>query len=277
MIEGYKKAENNRYIEKITIPEFGDVEIIDAINAVGCVDPRKSLVFIEPLGQLAKEMKHNPNIRRLQHHDGAERSPGASFGKAMSLLGADPELTPQRAVDLVREWEESEGRTFTMHEDDHSYGHGLGCGHIDRSSKKENEALYGLPSEKVRTMKDYVLESAKQGEMRAEVPMLTNSHREKGVLVVLSKDKTVIPVSDSGEEFFRFDATRHDASLGRLASFVRSKGVAVNAEALITSAERQRNATLMLLAAGHPIYEINLQGQTRSITAKGTVPQPPKK
>lgn len=262
--------------EVIQLPEFGEFIVIEAINAEECIDPRKSLEFIEPEGELAALISYNPNIVRSHHYDGSERSPAGSFGKAMSLLGAVPDLLPQRAVDIVKEWDESEGRTFTLHEDDNAHGHGLGCKHVDIASQQENEELYGLPSDKVVAMRDYIVSKAKQKEMTVDVPMLTHSHREKGVLIVLSDNKTVM-ATNGKDEFFRFDATRHDKSLDRLAYFAQGRGIPVNADILKATAERQRNATLMLVAPNLPIYEIDLRGQTITITPKGTVspkPQP---
>lgn len=263
--------------EQVHIPDFGEFNVIPAINAEGCVDPRESLTFVEPKGELATFMNHNPAVKRIHHHDGAERSPGASFGKAMSLAGAVPGLSPQQAVDIVTEWEESEERKFTLHEDDHAYHvHGLGCGHVDKACMVENEAAFGLPSEKVQAMKEYVLQKTGEREMTVEVPMLTKNHREKGVLVVLSDDKTV-EATDGKNDFFRFDATRHDRSLERLADFAQTKGIAVLPSVLKASAEKQRNAVLGLLAPGLPVYLIDLRQQRQQkevVTFLQKIPQP---
>lgn len=258
------EIENNSQ-DTVKIPEFGEVEVILAVNAEGCVDPRESLSPKEVQGT-------NNNWNTAIHHEGAERSPGASFGKAMSLKGAVPTLSPQKAVDIVRGWEESEGRTFTLHEADQVHGNGLGCGHIDKASDDTNQKLFELEAESVRQMRDYVKESTATGDMKVDVPKLTGAHREKAVLVVLSDDKTV-RATDGKEEFFRFDALRHDKSLKKLAQYARNNGVQVEDTDLIAAAEKQRNAILMLLAGGLPIYEIDLRDGKKIVTPKGTVPE----
>ncbi len=92
----------NNFQDTIRIPEFGEVDIIPTSNTKGCVDPRESLSPEQVQGD-------NSNWNSVVHNEGAERSPGASFGQAMSLKAAVPELSPQQTVDIVRGWEESEG------------------------------------------------------------------------------------------------------------------------------------------------------------------------
>lgn len=254
--------------------EFGRVKRIPATDAEGCIDPRDSVTFLEPRGELAKMMEehlgYRDNVKRVEHEQGAERSPGASFGKAMSLAGAMPELSPEQVVDLVSSWEESEGRKFTFHQDDHSHEDNLGCGHIDKACQSENEDLYGVPSEKVQAMKKYLLEKTGQKEMTVHAPMLTQKHREKGILKILSDDTTVTS-TDGNEQFFRFDALRHEKSLDRLAEFVKNQGLEIDVDRLVASADQQRNATVQLLAAGLPIYELDLRGGSQNVKLVGIV------
>lgn len=252
---------------------FGNVRVIKATNEEGCVDPRESLTFITPEGELADGLNYNPDVIRSVHDSGAERSPGGAFGKAMTLAAAVPELSAEQAVGLVIDWEKSEGRTFLLHEDDHEHTDSLGCGHIDRASKNENESLFGLPSEKVRAMRDHVQVQLKERKIKVKVPVLKDKHREKAVLVVLSDDKTV-EATDGSNQFFRFDEIRHNKSLAHLAAFAQAKGINVTAEALKESAEKQRNAILGLLAAGLPIYEINLLGKEPVVNFAGVVSSP---
>lgn len=262
--------------EKVQLPGFGAVSIIPAINAEGCVDPRKAALFIILLKELAKAMRYHPNVIRCDNYEGAERSPGASFGKAMSLAAAVPDLSSKRAINIVAEWEESEGRKFSLHEDDQVLGCKLGCSHADRASEAENEPLYGIPSAQVLEMRDYVISQVEAGEMQVAVPMLTKPHREKGVLWVLGEDQTV-SATDGTDEFFRFDALRHERSLDRLAYFAQVRGIAVNAENLKLTAQKQRNATLSLLAAGLPIFQIDLRTPSHQVTKMGLVPLSTKK
>ncbi len=258
---------DRRFGEKIRIPEFGEFDVVEAVDDDGCVDPRK-----------AKDPQSNealPNhSMRSSHSVGALRSPGATFGKAMAVAAAVPGISPQAAIEAVAEWKKSKGKNFTWHEDDHDHQQddGLGCGHIDRASKAENENLYGLPSRVVRTMRDYVRQKVRGGEMKVEAPKLTGSHREKGVLVVLSEDKTVNPVAN-GNEFFRHDALRHDEEIKGIGRFLRSQGIPAGDENLLAAAEKQRNATLTLLAEDLPVYEVDLRNGKKEVTYKGRIPK----
>ena len=231
--------------ELVVIPEHGKVKVTAAIDTFGCVDPRKSV-------------EDHPS-----HADGFARVPGGTKGFVMTLMGAVPELSPQQAVDYVFSWEIARGRTPTFHIADNVHGSGTGCGHEDNASKEEHEELYGLNAQEVRDMTAYVHQIISQGTIKTDVCMLTGPHAEVGVLEVLSDDVTVQATDDRGNAFFRFDKTRHDKEIKTLAEFLMEKGVKVDADALLASAEKQRNATLMLLAKGKPVYRIDLRKNRR--------------
>jgi hypothetical protein len=255
-----------RFADKIEIPEVGEFEVIDVTDDDGCVDPRK---FLDPRD--IRDSDRNPYYKRTPHLVGAVRSPGATFGKAMSLLGAVPDLPPEEAIETVSRWAASEGRTFSLHEDDHHHDDNeLGCGHIDRASREKNEPLYGIPSRAVRAMRDFVRRKVRSGEIAVEAPKLTGTHKEEGVLIVRSKDKTVVPITGESE-FFRFDETRHDDRLKRLARFAQQDGIPAEEDKLLQAAERQRNATLELLAPNRPVYEVDLRDGRKTVTYKGRI------
>lgn len=239
--------------EILKIPEFGELIIIPAINEHGCVDPR-------PADIINRTPKH-PNIINSHHHEGALRTPGASMGYVMALATAIPEIPVEKVVTTINQWENSEGRVFTLHGDNHR--HHTGCGHMDKALHKDHEALYGISSEKMANILNSMPAMLMNG-VRIKRPILTGEHKEKGVLIVVSENKTVKPRNNNGE-FFRYDSLRHEKSLERLAIFVNQKKIPVNTELLKQAAKKQLGATLALLAGGLPIFELDLRGENHIV------------
>lgn len=228
-------------VETVHIPDFGRVKVIPVKAGFGCVDPRASADG-HPV-----------------HENGYMRIPGGTKGIIMTLMGALPELSVREAVDYVFSWEKARGRVPTFHTADFVHGTGTGCGHEDNASKEEHEELYGLKAQKVREMTGYIKKILDTKTVTADVCMLTGDHAEVGVLEVLSDDATVEATDDRGNAFFRFDKTRHDREIEHLSTFLAEKGVEVNKDTLLSAAEKQRNATLMLLAKDKPLYRIDLR------------------
>ncbi len=260
--------------EVVLIPDFGEVEIIPASDTSGCVDPRKPKNIFQASRQFLRHIFDHSYVSHAIHTEGAERSPGGSLGKVMSLMGAVPDLSPERAVDIVQAWEEHEKRKFFFHGDDHDHHDGLGCGHVDKARDPKNSALYGISSDRMEVMMDYIWKKIDNGNMRVKLSVYTDEHNEDAVLIVKSMDTTVAATTtDDMHKFFRFDETRHDARLDCLAEFAQTEGVNVTAEDLINAAQQQRIATLMLLAAGKPIFEVDLRDKTNpTVIFKGNVP-----
>lgn len=259
--------------ESIEIPGFGDLEIIPSINGHACAEPGESKDFTKE--EIDKAMI-NMHIKRVSQNEGAEKSLGGSFGPTMALLGSGIEITPGQAVDLVNEWELSEGRKFTFYQ--YSQVKGFGCSHVVKA--KENPELYGLTKEKVASMMRHVANKLIKEEMIAEVPVLLGHDETKGVLVVLTNEndpKTVRSTDNKRNEFIRLDATLHDKRLGRLSDFAAEKGFNIEKRALLESAKKQRNATLGLTAEGLPIFIVNLQGGKPFTSKIGPVRPLPKK
>lgn len=281
--------------EGVKIPEFGEVPVTDVINTEGCIDPRDSKKrgdFVEDiefteLNENIIRVPHDEKVPHEPHDERGAKFPGASLGHAMALYAAAPEIagkkiTPQQAVDLVTEWEESEGRKYTHHEADHRGPKEIGCAHVDKASQEENEELYDISSEAVKTMRDYVKEKFKQGKKKAEVPVLTGDHNEEGLIIVLNKEKdpkpkTVGTTDDKGNKFFRYDVTLHMESLERLAEFVQEKGIRVEAKNIKAKAKKQVDATFGLVAAEKPIFAANFQGEKLFVSRIGSVPTLPQR
>ncbi len=264
-----------RFPKEVKIGE-GNLPVTDAINDSGCVDPRKSRKSND--GKIHGDA--SIFIHRTIHEHKALRSPGASLGYVMILLAAKPDLSVEQAVDLVNKFENIRGRKFTYHQDTHNKkgldgGHGLGCGHVDKAIK--NPQLYGLTKDKVERMVKYVGQKINKEEMTANVPVLEGDHQESGVLVIITdknNPKTVVPIDDKGNEYFRYDKTLHEEELKRLANFACQNRIKLTGHELLESANKQIEATLGLLAEGKPISLIDLTGDEAKVTSMGKVLPP---
>ena len=243
--------------ETVEIPGFGKVEIIPSINAHACVCPGES-----------KDLTS----------EGAEKS-FTSIGYTMALYGAGPEIaikqldgpvtekiTPQQAVKIVTAWETSEGREPAYHRSIRHEGRGIGCAQVDQASKKVYEELYGIPSEEVIEMRNYILDN---NRIVPEISVLPDPDKIRGVLAVLTniKDpKTVKSTDDEGNKFIRIDMTMHYKNLYSLANYAK-----VNPEPLITNADMQMKATLGLSAGNLALYVVDLRGKSPKVTEKGFI------
>lgn len=249
--------------ETVEIPEFGKVEIIPSINAHACVCPVESKDFAR---------------------EGAEKS-FTSIGYTMALYGAGPEIavkqvdgpvtekiTTEQAVKIVNAWETSEGREPAYHWSINHEGRGMGCVQVDQASKKVYEKLYGIPSEEVIQMRNYVLDNSR---IVPEISALPDPDKIKGVLAVLTnikEPKTVKSTDDEGNKFIRIDMTMHYKNLYSLAKFAK-----VDPEAIITNANMQTKATLGLLAGKLPFFVVDLRGKTPAVTPRGFVEPTPQR
>lgn len=268
----------NRFPTEIKLGE-AKFQIANAINESGCVDPRKSRELNN--GKIYGDA--SIFIHRTIHKHEAVRFPGASFGYVMALLAAKPDLSIEKAVDLVNKFENLRGRTFTYHQDTHNKkgleaGEGLGCGHVDKAIKYPE--LYGLKKDQAEAMVKYVDQKIGNEEMTANVPVLEGNHRESGVLIILTdkndpKPKTVVPIDDKGNEYFKYDKTMHEEELKRLANFACQNRIKITGSELLESARIQIDATLGLLAEGKPMSLIDLTTEDVKVTSMGNVPPPP--
>jgi len=261
--------------ETIYVPGQGDFPVIDATNGIACVDPRTPLAI--------------PNIGPFLYTPypgmGEVRAPGASFGDVMALVTAYPELAVEQAVPLVFAWEMSfeEDRFFACHGDTHA-GPICGCGHVYNSSSGDHDEEYGISASSVRQITSDAL--SLNGDPEHGIPMirslLAGGHvNEFGVLIVDSKDKTVVPYAD-GKRFFRYDGHRHRQRLLRLAAYATAKAAAAGllpvptntifeAKRLRKVAAQQCAATLGSVAAGLPMYRLNMMHGRREVRHVGYV------
>lgn len=266
----------SRSQEALYIPDQGDVFIIDATNGIACVDPRTP-IEVPDIGS---------HLYAKYTDQGEVRTPGASVGDIMALLKTRPDLSVEEATLLVVSWEMSpeEGRVAAFHGDTQD-GDIFGCGHIAKSASDEYSEHYGIDAALTREItRNILLLNNLNGETRGipmARPILSGNHNESGVFVVESEYKTVIPQTDQGRQFFRYDHLRHDGRLDRLAAYATSKAadgllsVPINTifdiQELRDAATQQRNATLGIIAVGLPIYEINMIDGSREVSQVGEV------
>lgn len=253
----------------ITIPNLGNFEIIQAIDAQDCVDPRIALPA-EQIPEAVNAALPKSAIKDARH-EGAVKSPGGSFGLIMSLGSAMPDIEPKKVVELVAWWERENGRRVAAHADTHAGAATWGCGHHDRALNEENAEAYKIASERVRALSDALLDEVGNGNVRIEMPVLGGDHQEKAVMIVDDEDATVIP-RNGENEVFRYDRLRHEKNLKSLAAYVREKGYpGLTDEMLEEAATAQLNATLGLLAKGLPVYTVTFKDGEPKVESIGTV------
>jgi hypothetical protein len=262
----WMKTESSLYI-----PDQGMVEIIDATNGSGCVDPRQ---------HETDELSLSP-LLDVYTDQGEVRTPGASAGDILALLKVRPDLSVLEAVLLVSTWEKTEGRLTTFHGDTHG-GEAMGCGHMAKAASGEYRRYYGVEGAVAAEVMRTLLALGKLVAVPTSRAMLLGEHDESGVLVVKSKDKTVVPVTGEGKELFRYDNLRHVERLRRLANFAtqmaaddRFSSIPVNTvfdyAELNAAATKQRSTTLSLIAAHLPIHLVDMTVDTPTVELLGYV------
>ncbi|MBI4084349.1 MAG: hypothetical protein HY431_00405 [Candidatus Levybacteria bacterium] len=273
---------NIQQLGHVELPSFGQVQVIQATKEVGCVDPRQNMGGYRFLSDYSNVYKPTSEANQV-------RSVGGHMGDVLIALAVAEEvsyyLDPNQAVELVFSLAERQGVRPSWHEDEHAYTHSpkkSGCGYLDRASQPENDGLFGVSSAKVREALAYANGIAKAGERPVNVPILEHDHIEIAAVVVYTEITpqnpfgfTVNPVSQEGNEAFRWDRARHFARLRELAYAAQVQGIPLSVERMEQMADRHTMSTLSLLKPGIPVHEVSLNGinaQTRTVRFAGNVP-----
>lgn len=269
-------------IGHVELPNLGQVQVIKATKDVGCVDPRQNMSGYRFSSDYSSVYKPTNKANQAQ-------SIGGHMGDVLIALAVAEEvsydLDPNQAVELVFDLAEKQGVRPSWHEDEDAYTHGpkkSGCAYLDRASQPENEGLYWVNSMKALEALAYANRIAKVGKRLVNVPILEHDHIETAVIVVDTEvtpqnplGYTVGPVSQEGNEAFRWDRARHFARLRELAYAAQVRGIPLSVERMEQMAGRHTMVTLSLLKPGIPVHEVSLSGanaQNRSIRFTGNVP-----
>lgn len=230
-----------------------------------CVDPRPSA----PIESDGKSDRHKGK-EIGKHSDDEIKFFGGVIGLMTAYATAAPSLSAEKVVDIVTRFEKKKGRKPAFHDDTKD---GCGCGFVSRAIEEKNQNAFGIKSEKVVEIKKAFSRQINDG-LEVKKIILEGPHEEEAVLIIKS-DKEInetVRSADANQRIFIYDETASNGLLTDLALFSKEENIEVKKEDIITAARRQAGATLRLLAAGLPVYEIDLTNPIPKVTPKGTVP-----
>ncbi len=239
---------------QVEIPELGDFAVVAATNAKNCFDPRGTV----PVDENAN-WNSGPAINFVNPMYGEIRTPGGTFGDAMALTGAYPDIPLLTSFRLATTRETGMLRRLpSMHRHDQAFGF-KGCGHAAKAASEEHEQEYGIPATEVRTTLETIEDLGRIGMLIRSTVVQGDFPEKLAFVKILSMDKTLVPISSTGNRLIRFDQTRQIADLWGLAGFATAElGSVISGHELIKSAIHQRDVTLGHLALGIPKYIVDL-------------------
>jgi hypothetical protein len=207
-------------------------------------------------------------------HSGRLARPGGDFGYVMALLAVNRSknlnLTPEQCVDAVYAAVTENDGQFFMHTDEHaehaSETTAIGCGHIAKAMNAANSSNYNVTPEEVAQALAYTRQKIGQGEKFTMVT-LKGEHQERGVLVVTGTEKTVNPHKQ--DMFFVYDSNRDQQFIQQLVDRASIPGLTL--EDMVEASKLQTQATLHLLAADKPIFEVNVDNDTPVVKEAGRI------
>lgn len=269
-------------------------------RAVNCFDGRlqgSSLVVGDE--ETAGSVKHG-----AEKEFGQEvRFPGGSAG-LMSLWFDDgvknflskngislDRFTPDKVYEMVASFDRFQGRNILMHQDfvaidnehvlgvhDHKEGNCLGCGYIDFLARDSGD---------IKELIKVFFEKALQPENDMRVPIVSEEHNERAVIIVDSETESILPIDESGEDiYFKYDRGFHHRKIRQMVQFVMgfitesdSQSISEDAmrdleDLMINTSNRIIDTVLVDLAPGLNVYNVSLrEGEDAVVKHIATVPK----
>ncbi|MEK7572008.1 MAG: hypothetical protein AAB553_07080 [Patescibacteria group bacterium] len=208
--------------------------------------------------------------------------PGGDGGYVMALLAVNQRkklgLTPEQCFNAVYKVVSKSGEGFCLHTDqfadptNHDHRRLIGCGHIAKAASKKFAKSYDVSGDDVRRIVAYARNIC---EISRTVHMvnLAGYHKERGVIIVQSKDYSVLADNPKlGQMYFIYDDERDNGFLKNLVKEMHIKGLTF--EDMKKESDLQLQATLHNLALGLPIFAVDFDGKQPTVTAMGSVSLP---
>lgn len=207
--------------------------------------------------------------------------PGGDLGYVMVLLAFNRKnnwgFSAQQVVGFVYEYVTRDGGEFFMHTDEHAEHKtkedplSIGCGHVALALVEGFAPDYLLDSEDLREALVTLREKQEEWKDIKKV-VLEGEHKEKGVLIVESREKTVSP-RDGEEMYFVYDETRDQDFMQGLVDFLsKEKGLDVTFDEFKQVSDIQVEATLQKLAPTKPILRVRFEDSSPQFNFEGLVP-----
>lgn len=212
--------------------------------------------------------------------DGKIARPGGDWGYVEVLLALREEgvidLSPEACIYAVLHAVKQIGDTFCMHTDHHAdptrayhKNTSIGCGHIAKAAEPKNASLYVLSSEDVKKALLYTRELDAIDDKSIDMVRLRGEHKERGVLIINSEKYTVWSSDKENVMYFIYDKTRDEAFMKKLVKTLAIEGLFYKDFKRVSDIQLQ--ATLELLAAGKPMFEITFDDATSEVRFLGNV------
>ncbi len=188
--------------------------------------------------------------------------PGGAFGYTEALLGLDNQnnwgRNPEFYFDALQKvLSKIQGTSIChFHSDEHS---SIGCGHAAKAADPQYAPQYGVNPEAIKVLYTYALGKAKR-DQGAICVYLKGAHREQAVLINDITSQTIAPQDPAeGLMYFVYDRKKDreivELITGGLSEYIPE----LRFNEFWGMLSRQTEATLALLAAGLPQYEIRLE------------------
>lgn len=204
--------------------------------------------------------------------------PGGDGGYVMALMAVNHikklGLTPEQCFNAVYKVV-SHNKGFCIHTDQHVDPESMtdyrliGCGHLAMAATKHFSNAYDLQS---KEMQELIIYARSVGEIEKKVHLVTLSgdHQEQGVLLVNSKDYTVLTDNPKLQQmYFVYDAWRDNEFLKKLVKEMHIPGLTF-ADMKHESA-LQLQATLHNLAKGLPQYTVSYKKNEPKVSYFATI------
>lgn len=208
---------------------------------------------------------------------------GEHLGVVAAVIGAYRELEleydPIEVTNQVIAAAKATCGKFVFHTDSHNQPTHekekiTGCGHFYGMTSPEHASRYGVDPNEMQQVLVYVRNLASQEDLGVIERVLDAKHREKGILNVTGSTTytllhKVYPEEGGEIQFFVVDP---DKSAQHRQNIYKQMGLSEKVKAAERIKAQQDQVTLSRLAAGKPVFEINIQGDKKfTVTQLGIV------
>jgi hypothetical protein len=204
--------------------------------------------------------------------------PGGDGGYVMALMAVNRKkklgLSPEQCFNAVYKVVQND-HGFCMHTDqytdpdDHTHNGLIGCGHLAKAASQNFCEAYDVNGDDVEKIIHYA-RNLKEISSALHIVNLKGEHQEQGVLIVNSNDFTVLADNPTLHQmYFIYDEQRDIAFIKKLVKEMAIAGVTY--EDMKEESDLQLHATLQILAANLPIYQVSFIDNKPTVTFAGVV------
>jgi hypothetical protein len=159
-------------------------------------------------------------------------------------------------------------KDLSFHTDEHHHKHGIGCGHLAKGKNHPKE--YGLSRREMRFVMKFMNASVKKW---AKNILLAWDHKERGIAIINSKNKSIYNQDATGNQVFVFNKTAVEERNALLAEKIQEVWLSKDDIRSTMNAETTEHlmTTAGKIAPGKPIFEVDLDGEKAKIISQWIV------